>query len=796
MNIRYNIINNFKLSIRNLMREKVYGLVSIAGLAIAMACAILVCTRVIEDLRYATYYENGDRIYRVLRRTQTDTGFHVIDWTPGGIAVGLREHFPEVEYAARATTSFFSKDWIKSGEITRREFFCFADPELIDMLGFEFIQGRLETFPGTVVVTENAAKRFFKDENPIGKIITKQPGSDYKITGVLKDIPKYAHIRIDFLAVSTPPNAGKSWDGWVPELWGPKNYIMLHEGSNVEEVEKKLNDLMAQSVDALTPTTLHLQPMTRAYLYGATEFGHTGESKMAYLLKLIAIALVIIIVACVNFINLAAARTLSRSREIATRKAMGAEKRDIILQFLTESLTVAFIAAILGLTLASTLPVYHLFGLTFTWQTFENPDMLIGLISIVFLVGLTAGLYPALLASRIQPVEGDCCQNTIKMGGFSVHNLLLVVQLSIATVFIISAFIIDKQVQNMTLADLGFDEEHIVTTRYIFTGDSAGKQDVVKQAFNRLPGVISATTIWPGPGAGEKPRRTVSKEKDPLTEYTMQILGIDPDFIKTYGMTLLAGRNVGPNFTSKDNAEFILNETALKRLGFDLDAPSGSDIYPLGQSLKVGEYRGTVIGVMKDFHYRSLHYAIEPMILLNWSRTALALRIKPDRVEETMASLNKTWKQFFTQPPSFGFIASWYNGYYGNQRREMRRFSTLATVAIFLSALGVFGLATYETEQRRREVGIRKVLGASIFSIVALFWKQHLVLVILANLIAWPVAYKMMNAWLQEFAYRIDLPTIPFLIATLTIGSLFLCIIGTQAIRIGHLNPTDTLRSE
>ena len=798
MNILHNITTWLKLSVRNLLREKIYGLVSILGLAIAMTCTILVYTRVMDDYRYVNYHKNGDRIYRVLLKRQNDSGFSVGDWVPGGITVGFREHFPEVELAARATASFFTKNWIRSGDVTLRQFFCRADPELLDMLDFEFVRGGLETSPGTVVVTESVARRFFKDANPIGKVISRLPGSDYKITGVLKDIPEYAHIRINFLTASTPIKLDKSWNGWSASLTGPKNYVRLREGSDAVEVEKRLNDLMARSVpvDAVKVGSLHLQPMTRAYLYGEAEFGHADQSKMAYLRFLIVIAIVIIVVASVNFINLAAARTLARSREIATRKAVGAKKIDIVLQFLIESMTVSSVAVLLGLALAALLPVSEFTGIRFSWGDLSNPNMIVGIVGIVLFVGLMAGLYPALLASQVQPVEGQRSRKRVRLGGFNVRNILLVTQLGCATFFIVSANVVHNQVHRMANADLGFDQEHIITTRFTFSGAPPGKREVVKEAFNRLPGVISATTIWPGPGAGEKPRRTVIKESDPLNEYTMQILGVDPDFIKTYGMTLLAGRNVGPNFATTNNAEFILNETAVERLGFDLTATPGSDAHPLGQPLRVGSYRGAVIGVMKDFHYRTLHHIIEPMVIFNWSRIALAMRLKPHDVSGTMASIKETWKQFFTQPPSFGFIDRWYNGYYWRQRRQARGFTLLAWTAVFLAGLGVFGLAAYETEQRRREVGIRKVLGASIPSIVTLFWKQHAALVVATNLIALPLAYKAMQAWLQDFAYRIDLTAIPFLIAGIAIGLLFLSVVGTQAARIGRLNPTDTLRSE
>jgi putative ABC transport system permease protein len=272
----------------------------------------------------------------------------------------------------------------------------------------------------------------------------------------------------------------------------------------------------------------------------------------------------------------------------------------------------------------------------------------------------------------------------------------------------------------------------------------------------------------------------------------MQILGVDPDFLETYGIDLIAGRNVGPDFVRKNSAEFVLNETAVQRLGWGEFGPEGA----IGKRLRAGNRRGTVIGVVKDFHYSSFRDAIPPLVMMNWSRIALGIRIRPDRVDETLAAVDQTWREFFSQPLQLKFVDQMWGWNLWRERAQSRAYALLSWTAVLLAGMGVFGMAMYETEQRRREIGVRKVLGATVSGIVAHFWRGHVWLVVVANLVAWPVAYSVLQAWLQEFAYRIPLPATAFLAAGATVGVLFLAVVGTQAARVGLVNPAETLRSE
>jgi putative ABC transport system permease protein len=378
----------------------------------------------------------------------------------------------------------------------------------------------------------------------------------------------------------------------------------------------------------------------------------------------------------------------------------------------------------------------------------------------------------------------------VTTGGIRVRTLLLVGQLACSVFFIASALIVGSQLSLMDSADPGFDRDRVLTTRYVFNDSvMASKREVIKTAFTKLPGVESATTLWPGPGA-ETTIWTGYREADPQTQFDFQILGVDPDFLQTYGVKLIAGRNVGPDFVKYSDAEFVINETTVKMLGWNTEEG------PLGKALRVGDMRGHVIGIVKDFHYASLRKAIPPLVLVNWSRIALAVRIRPDHVDETMADIERTWKQFFDQPNELKPVDSFWGWCNYRERRLRRGYTYLSWSALFLAGLGVFGLAAYEAEQRRREVGVRKVLGASIGSIVSLFWRSHVKLVVLAIIIAWPLPFFLMRDWLANFAYRIDLTALPFVVSGGATTVLFLAVVGSQAMRIGRVDPAETLRRE
>ena len=568
MSYFHTVCMSLRLSLRNLMREKTYGIVSIVGIAVAMACATMVSAYIIEQYRYVNYYEDGHRIYRVLKEVRTDSGSRFGDWVSGGATVALRELFPEeVEISARATVSYFTRRWIRAGKVTLGQFFCRADPELLDVFGFKMIRGHLSSDPMTVIVTEQVATKFFGDEDPIGKVVTlldAGPMGDYKITGILEDIPKYATLKIDFVTTAPPTDyvveEQSMWEGWRGDLWGPKNFVRLAEGMSPYPVERVLNEMMRRSIrqEIATKTTLHLQPMTKMRLYGEGGSGGRIDTVKMY----VSITGILIAIACANFLNLAVARTVARSREIASRKALGANRADIFCQFMAEVITIALIALGLGVALTTFAPGADFFGGHLTGADLVEWKLVVAVVAVTLIVGLIAGAYPALLASRIRVTESGIGYGRITAGGISVRNALLVGQLGCAVLFIACALVVKNQIWRMESSDVGFDKERVLTTRYVFNDSTLkSKREIIKRALVQIPGVEAATTLWPGPGM-ETVNQSAYREEDPLTEFQVQTLGVDPDFLATYGVSCWQGETSDPIRPKKEEAEFVLNETA------------------------------------------------------------------------------------------------------------------------------------------------------------------------------------------------------------------------------------------
>jgi len=710
----------------------------------------------------------------------------------GGTTVAVREQFPEVT-AARASASQYTRSWLRVGERTLSDWFCRADPELLEVFGFEVTRGQLRTDAMTAAITESVARKLFGDADPLGQTVTLVgPMWDFTITGILEDIPKYAYIRLGMVTLAPPSEhvAGRlsEWEGWRGELWGPKNYLLLPEGMGPEPIEAALNRALDRALPAkdAAKMALHLQPMNEARLYG---YG-PGQGTIQDLGFFGTITLIVAAVACANFVNLAVARTMARADEIATRKAIGAGWHDIVGQFLTEALLVTAAATVLGAMLASLDPVASVFGwnpVTLHFVIDWHFAASVGALLLVVAVG--AGLYPGIVAQRL-PMRSMGLTPPRPVMGLRTRDLLIVGQLGCAVFFIASTMVIREQTARMVSADLGFDSDRVLTTRYVF-GDSLlwSRRGAIKEAFRRIPGVAAASSQWPGPGM-ETVVGTAFPETDPDTGIEMQLLGVDADFLETFGVELAAGRNI--DIGDAGDGRVMLNETAVRRLGWDKAGVAGA----VGRGLRIADEAGTVVGVVKDFHYSSLRDRIPPLLMRNKPQLALAVRLDGPDVEAALVAVEATWREHFEQPNELRSVTDMWGFSLEDERFRGRAYGLLSWTAILVACLGVFGLAAYETERRRREVGVRTALGATAASIVALFWRSHVRLVVGATAIAVPLAYHLTREWLQGFAYRIDLTAVPFASAAAAVALVFLSVVGVQAARIAQVRPAETLRSE
>ena len=797
--------NYFMVAIRNLLRYKVYSLINVLGLAVGMACCVLILLFVQHELRYDTFHEQSDRIYRVVRETRGVSGagsFH--PGTSGLLAGALVQDLPEVEKATRVMIN--GNIWVRYGDDGFSQTFCVADPEMLEMFDFPLIKGNVETALQnrfSVLVTEETAQKYFGEEDPVGKVITAEGryhGGDYTITGVLKNVPEYSSLQFDFLSATVHQEIPlTAWEQWQPNTsWRPvRTYVLLRASATGDGVPSKLSDLMTKYMgeEVSRLNTYALQPLTRMHLYSEVDYGFPGGGDITRVIIFASIAFFILMIACINFMNLSTARSVNRAREVGLRKVVGASKGQLVRQFLGEAVLLSCLALVLTLGLVElALPYLNdVTGYALTLGVAESGVLWMGLLGIGVFVGLLAGCYPAFFLSSFLPVQ--VLKGQVKTGkkGVGLRKGLVVFQFAISVVLIVGTVVVQNQMVFVENKKLGFEKEQVVVLPLFNTDRSLNaRYQTVKQAFLEHPNVLKAsasnsTMAWWG-GAFQ----TVYPEGAVGNEWQMRILGVDEDFLNTYEIELVAGRNFSSEITTDATEAYILNETAVKQLGWD---------DPIGKSFEWAYWKrkGIVVGVVKDFHNRSLKEPILPFAMCMWQDkyNLLSLKIRSDNMLETMAFLEKTWQQFIPDRPfAATFMDEYLSRIYQSEKVFKDIFQIFAALAIFVACLGLLGLMSFTVTQRTREIGVRKVLGASVGGIIALLTGEFVRLILLANLIAWPVAYYVMDQWLATFAYRIDLGVGVFLLGgVLTWGIAFLAIC-IQTWRAARANPVDALRYE
>ena len=803
--------NYLTVAVRNLLRHKVYSAINVLGLAIGMACCVLILLFVEHEFRYDRHHENADRIYRVLRETRTGGGNATVSLgTSGALAAALKNDFPEVRQVVRISNL---GGWVRYKDRAFNHGFTLADESIFDAFTFPLVKGDAETVlqePFSVVISEEMARKFFGDEDPMGKVVTAEGrymGGDYKVTGIMADSPRHSTIRLNFVTATAHRRlVRRVWDRWLPEdSWRPlQTYVVLPEGYDRRELERKLPDLMEQYMGAEVRkhNTYHLQPFTRIYLYSNVDYGIGWYGDIAYVYLLSAIAFFILLIACINFMNLATARSANRAREVGMRKVVGAIRGQLIRQFLSESMLMAFLGMAVAVALARlALPSFNAFaGKELSLDALASGTVLLGLLGVVVFVGLLAGSYPAFFLSAFRPVEVLKGRSKGGSRGAWVRKGLVVFQFSASILFAIGTIVAYQQLGYMRNKKLGFNREQVVVLP-IFSRDRAAQTEYegplsreynrVKEAFLQHPNVLKASASHSLPGRVGK-LDVVRPEGIEGDAWRMHIMAVDEDFLDLYGIEVLQGRNFSGEIQSDLTEAFLLNETAVKRLGWT---------EPVGKTFEwPASYRkGRVIGVVRDFHTRSLKEKIGPMAMCMWRPkfNSLSLMVRGEDIPETMAFLEGKWKELLpVRPFRFWFLDEMLDWMYRGEMKFGQIFGLFALLAIIVACLGLFGLAAFVAEQRTKEIGIRKVMGASVWNLVRLLSIDFVVLVALANLIAWPVAYYGMDRWLRDYAYRIDLEVWIFALGGMLALGIALATVGTQAFRAARANPVEALRYE
>ncbi len=813
--------NYLTIAIRNLLRHPGYSLINLSGLALGMACAILLAIYISYELSYDEFRPEVARTYRVMKQTRHANGR--IAWNTGQqgpLATVLSEEFSEIEDATRFWAGL---RWVNTGGKSFQQMFWLSDPNVFAFFGIDVLTGDPQTLlqdPFSVVITELIARKFFGTDDPVGKTITVDHslfGGTYQITGVIRQAPHNSRFQYDFITATMPQGVRqhRSWDHWLPPSYSrPANtYLRLKPQANPEDIARKLPELVkryAEIAENESETVrYYLHPVPRMHLYSKIDMpGFTGDAgrpykdiQQIYLLGLVGVF--ILTIACINYMNLSTARSASRAKEVGLRKVVGASRPHLIKQFLGESLLLSSLSACVALGLVYlALPPFSAF-------VQENLTLSSGLtlwiLGITLFVGLLSGSYPALYLSAFEPatvLKGG----TIKAGSAQarVRKTLVVLQFAISIVLVIGTIIVADQMRLIREKDLGFNKDEVVVAsifrqdRYLSDGGQLQKQYLkVRDAFSQHPNITTVSATSDLPGHSWPNREWFFPEGDLDRGVEVRVFGADETFLNCYDIPLLSGRNYDRTYAErawerrgKPGELFVLNETAAKVFGW-------TD--PIGKVLNSHVRKGHVIGVVKDFHYRHLYETIEPLVITAaWYRPShLSMRIRPQEVPETLAFLERTWTQFLpTRSPAIAFATDHIERWYRDDQRIGQIFSAAFVIAIFVACLGLLGLAAFTSEQRTKEIGIRKVMGASIWNLVILLCREFVILVGIANLIAWPIIYLAMDQWLQHFAYRIELSATPFVLGSLLTFGIALLTISSQAWKAARTNPAVTLRCE
>ncbi|MFQ5606173.1 MAG: ABC transporter permease, partial [bacterium] len=753
------MFKNYIISLyRNILRQKGYSFITITGLAIGLASCILIFLFVSHELSYDKYHNDVERIYRIptiVKSASVEKPF-ARGLTP--LIPTLRENYQEVETAVRFHYWITSNVKVKhEGQVFIENSLMVNEPEMFKVFTIPFLLGNPSTAldrPGTIVITKEIADRIFGDNNPLGETL-KVNGSPYEITGVVENAPENTHLRYDIMLSLKTVASRLNLDNWG---WtGFYSYVKLRPNVNPQEFEKKIRKIahnyIGEALDELgIEFILFLQPLRDIHLHSNIhrEIKPPGDSTYVYIFSVVGI--LVLIVACINFMNLTTARAGKRAKEIGVRKVMGAHRLQLISQFVGEFIFMTLIALALAILLIELiLPYYNeLTGKHFTTVAIFQPGMMMVLLGAILLVGLVAGSYPALFLSAFKPVQIFQRFSRTNSGGSTVRKMLVVWQFAISILLIIGTLLIYRQIDFMKNKNLGFDKDQKLILP-VYLGDN---YETIKNEFLAHPSITGATASSSVPGRISNSLVTKLVGDENKQGWTILYNFVDYDFISEYGLEVIAGRAFQKEMATDASMAFVLNEAAVSNFGFA--APEEA----LGKQLTRGGDSGPIIGVVKNFHIKGLQSEIQPHImqLRTSGFSTLSLNVKTDNLAGTLDFIQDKWQELqLGNTFSYFFLDEDFNQQYGSEERMGRLFSIFTVLGIIIAVLGLFGLASFMAEQRTKEIGIRKVLGATVTNVTALLSKDFVKLVLLANLLAWPVAWFAMNKWLQNFAYRIDI---------------------------------------
>ena len=800
-------INDLTVALRNLLRYKGYSAINVLGLAIGIACCVLIMLYVQDELSYDQHHEKNDRIYRLAESAVVAGRSIEAAVTPPPWAPVLAKDYPEIEQITRIKPP--NSRWLIRYQQNRfyEKNFVFADSSVFDIFTIPLVQGNARSAlaePHTVVLSESMADKYFGDDNPIGKVITGDDLYKFTITGVMRDLPKNSHFHFDFLAsyASLAPNnlygepTTMQNQGFSHDLY---TYLLLKEGYAPEDLERKLPGFLEKHLgDQLDGTGIEarpfLQPLPDIHLHSNLEGEIEPNSDVRYVYIFSSLAVFILLIACVNFMNLSTARSARRAQEVGIRKVLGAHRNQLIKQFTGESILFSLIALVMALGLVHVLlPQFNLLSGKALEMDYQSTWLVPVLVAIALVTGIVAGGYPAFILSSFRPVA--VLTGALKAGATHsfLRKILITFQFIISIVMIVGTIVVLDQLEYMQNKNLGFEKEHVVVVRMpddeVLKGYRAYKNAVLQ-----YPEIVNVSTSTSVPG-GQPSLNLVTPEgvqEDESPVY--QVIWADFDFVETLDIKIASGRKFSTAFAT-DSSACLINETAVRSLGWE--TPIGKTIRFTGAPDTNPSH--TVIGVMADFHNQSLRQRVEPlMVLFNAPSVFMVIRIQGQNLSRGMEVLHDQWRQTYPNHPAmdYSFLDEDLEQLYQAERRLGSVFIIGAALSILIACLGLFGLSSYMAEQRTREIGIRKVLGATIPNVILLLSRDFTKLILLAFVIGAPVSYYAMGTWLEDFPYRIDLSAWVIMFSGLTALVIAWLTVGYQALKAATANPVNAVHGE
>jgi putative ABC transport system permease protein len=795
--------NYFIVAWRNLLKKKGYSAINILGLALGIACCLLITMYVDYEWSFDTYHAKGDRIYRVIHGSTDNDNAWV--WGNAPIGQALHDNFPEIDKIAQFSGR--SDILLTHGETAfQEEGVFFMDSTAFDIFSWRLLKGNPKTAlaaPFSIVLTESTARKYFGDEDPLGKSLkgSGSPGrsdaGDYLVTGVMEDVPANSHFRFNaLLSMSTfrksRPDIFTEW-GYVDFY----TYFLVNDKFDRAKFVAKLPGFIKrQFKDPDSKYTIAIEPLKKMYLGTTAERqpGETGSIANLYIFSVI--GLFILVIAIINFMNLSTARSMERSKEVGIRKSIGAERRNLVGQFLGESAIIVILSMIVAIgVVALGLPgMNNITGRALDLKHFITPQNIAVLLLATIAIGMVAGSYPAFALSSFSPATVLKGMGKTGKTGVALRKGLVVFQFSLSIALIAGTIIVYFQMNHILNKNLGFDKEQMLILDYNYDQQVNDKREALKTEMEAIPGILSSAYSRSVPGSYFPNAYTeVMTPEGTMKGMGQPIFQVGVDFVNHYGLKMMAGRSYSREHPSDTVGGLVLNEAAARQYGY----ANPADI--LGKKYKQWGREGEVIGVVKDFNFTSLHRNIEPLTLPYepYASRYMSLKVKSENIPALIEEVHQVWTKLAPHRPFlYSFLDDDFNQQYQKDFNFKKLFSSFSSLAIFIACLGLLGLATYTAELRTKEIGIRKVLGANINSIVALLSKEFIVLIVVAMLIATPVAWYAMNRWLESFAYHVEIHFWIFILAGLVAIAIAALTISFQAIKAARNNPVNSLRSE